>query len=197
MSTNPPDLPSLIVNRLFMQKFVSAHLPCCALGLVEVQNRQCAFIALRPHTAIPSHVRDKGFAFGQGLIGNRDFEVLQFIFNFYGFQTYNVLLNPNNPIVQSVLETMIESGDYFFFTLDDSSGNVTAFRSEIGNDILANLTENWRRIERSKTTDSQYLQAAVHFVKLPTPKGKLLQWVCSDNIDYLDLTHDRLVLYPA
>ena len=197
MSTNPPDLPSLIVNRLFMQEFVSAHLPCCALGLVEVQNRQCAFIALRPHKTIPSHITEQGFDFGHGLIGTREFEVVQFIFDFYDFQTYNVLLNPNNPIVQSVLQAMIERGDYFFFTLNDSSGNVRVFRSELGTEILANLTDHWQRIQQSKTTDSQYLQAAVHFVKNPNPKGKLLQWVCSDNIDYLDLTHDRLVLYPA
>ena len=197
MSINPPELPSLIVNRSFIEEFVSAHQPCCALGLVEVQNRQCAFIALRPPTAIPSHITEKGFAFGHGLIGNHDFEVVQFIFNFYGFQTYNVLINPNNPTIQAVLQAMIKSGDYFFFTLDDSSGNVTAFRSDIGKDILENLTQNWQRIQQSKTTDSQYLQAAVHFVKNPKPEGKLLQWVCGDNIGYLDLTHDRLELYPA
>ena len=180
-----------------MEEFVSAHQPCCALGLVEVQNRQCAFIALRPHKAIPSHIMEQGFDFGHGLIGTREFEVVQFIFDFYDFQTYNVLLNPNNSIVQSVLQAMIERGDYFFFTLNDSSGNVTAFRSELGTEILANLTDHWQRIQQSKTTDSQYLQAAVHFVKNPNPKGKLLQWVCSDNIDYLDLTYDRLELYPA
>ena len=149
MSTNPPDLPSLIVNRLFMQEFVSAHLPCCALGLVEVQNRQCAFIALRPHKAIPSHITEQGFDFGHGLIGTREFEVVQFIFDFYDFQTYNVLLNPNNPIVQSVLQAIIERGDYFFFTLNDSSGNVRVFRSELGTEILANLTDHWHeRLKR-------------------------------------------------
>jgi hypothetical protein len=197
MSRNPPNLPSLIVNRSFMQEFVAARQSCCALGLVEVQNRQRAFIALRPQTAIPSNITNQGFASGHGLIGNRDFEVVQFIFNFYGFQTYNVLLNPNNSTVQSVLETMMESGDYFFFTLDDASGNVTAFRSEIGTDILANLTDNWQRIQKSSTTDDQYLQAALHFVKHPDPQGKLLQWVCGDNINYLDLTHDRLEMKPA
>jgi hypothetical protein len=92
---------------------------------------------------------------------------------------------------------MMESGDYFFFTLDPSSGSVTAFRSEIEKATLINLTNNWQRIQQSTTTDSQYLQAVIHFVKNPNPKGKLLQWVCSDNIDYLDLTQDRLELKPA
>jgi hypothetical protein len=145
----------------------------------------------------PTYVTKKGFAFGHTLIGNSSFEVIQFVFDFYGFQTFNVLLNPNNPIVQSVLQTMIESGDYFFFTLDQSSGNVTAFRSEIGKDILTNLTDDWQRIQQSTTTDDQYLQAAIRFVKNPYPKGQLLQWVCSENIDYLDLTQDRLELNPA
>jgi hypothetical protein len=197
VSIHSPDLPTLIVNRSFMREFVAAQQPCCALGMIDVENRHCAFIAIRPHIAIPAYIREKGFAFGNGLIGTQDFEVVQFIFNFYGYQTYNVLLNPNNPIVQSVLQAMIESGDYFILTLVDSSGSVTAFRSDIGTEVLANLTQNWQRILQSQTTDSQYLQAAVHFVKNPKPEGQLLQWVCSDNISYLDLTHDRLELYPA
>jgi hypothetical protein len=197
MSTHSPDLPTLTVNRSFIEEFIAAQQPCCALGLVEVQNRQCAFVALHPETVIPSQVTDKGFAFGHALIGNSDFEVIHFGFDFYGFQAYNVLLNPNNPIVQKLLQTMIESGDYFFFTLDPSSGSVTAFRSEIEKDTLINLTNNWQRIRQSTTTDNQYLQAAIHFVENPNPKGKLLQWVYSDNIDHLDLTQDRLELKPA
>lgn len=197
MSINPPDLPTLTVNRSFIKEFIKSQQPCCALGFVEVQNRQCAFIALRPENPIPSHVTNQGFAFGHALIGNRNFEVIQFVFDFYGFQTFNVLLNPNNPIVQSVLQIMIEDGDYFFFTLDQSSGSVTAFRSEIGKDILTNLADNWERIQQSTTTDDQYLQAAIHFVNNPDPKGELLQWVCTENIDYLDLTQDRLEMKPA
>jgi hypothetical protein len=197
MSTDSLDLPTLTVNRSFIEEFIAAQHPCCALGLVEVHHRQCAFVALHPETAIPSQVTDKGFAFGHALIGNSDFEVIHFGFVFYDFQAYNVLLNPNNPIVQTVLQTMMESGDYFFFTLDESSGSVTTFRSEIGKDTLINLTNNWQRIQQSTTTDSQYLQGVIHFVKNPSPKGKLLQWVCSDNIDYLDLTQDRLELKPA
>jgi hypothetical protein len=196
MRTIPP-LPTLTVNRSFMEAFLAADRPCCALGMVEVQNRLCAFIALRPEVSIPSHVTDSGFNFGHTLYGDSTHESIHFAFEFYGFQTYNVLINPNNPIAQSVLQKMIESGDFFFFTLDEPSGSVTAFRSEVGKDTLKNLTDNWQRIQNSTTTDDQYLQSAIHFVKNPYPEGQLLQWVCGDNIDYLDLTKDRLEMKPA
>ena len=196
MRTVPP-LPTLTVNRSFMEALLAADRPCCALGMVEVQNRLCAFIALRPEVPIPSHIADKGFNFGHSLYGDSTHEVIHFAFEFYGFQTYNVLINPNHPIAQSVLQKMIESGDFFFFTLDEPSGNVTAFRSEVEKDTLKNLTDNWQRIQQSTTTDDQYLQSAIHFVKNPSPEGQLLQWVCSDNIDYLDLTQDRLEMKPA
>jgi hypothetical protein len=196
MSINYPELPTLTVNRSFISEFISAQPPCCALGLVEVQNQLYAFIALRPKQEIPSHVTDKGFAFGHTLIGNSNSEVIHFCFNFYDYQAYNVLLNPNNPIVQSVLKTMIESGNYFFFSLDNTSGNVTAFRSEVGKDNLKNLTDHWQRIQNSTTTDEQYLQSVIYFLKNPSPVGELLQWVCSNNIDYLDLTQDRLQMKP-
>jgi hypothetical protein len=68
MSINPPDLPSLTVNRSFIKEFITAQQPCCALGLVEVQNQQRAFVALRPETLMPSYVMNKGFAFGHILI---------------------------------------------------------------------------------------------------------------------------------
>jgi hypothetical protein len=34
------------------------------------------------------------------------------IFAFYGFGTYNVLVNLNNPLVQTVLTTIVHSTDY-------------------------------------------------------------------------------------
>jgi hypothetical protein len=64
--------------------------------------------------------------------------VIQFAFQFYGFETYNVLVNPNNHLVKRVLITMVESGDYFFFAISPNR-SVTAFRSEIGQEKLAGL----------------------------------------------------------
>ena len=115
MSEVYPLLPRLSVNRQFMNDFLSAAMPCFALGMVEERKRSCGFLVLRPNEVIPPEISDAGFLFGHGLIGNADFEVVHFAFHFYGFKTYNVLVNPNNPLVRTVLTSMVESGDYFFF----------------------------------------------------------------------------------
>ena len=197
MSIVPPILPTLTVNRSFLQSFIAAPASCCAISLVEVQNRHCGFLALRPQTPIPPEVLAGGFSFGHSLYGNSKFEVIHFGFEFYGFQTYNVLINPNNAIVQSVLQAMIESNDYFFFSLDEQSGSVTAFRSDLGDESLFNLKNDWQRIQQSTTTEHQYRQTISHFAKNPYPSGILLEWVCGDDINYLDLTQDRVDLNPA
>ena len=197
MSTAPPGLPTLTVNRSFIEAFIAADAPCCAMGLVEIHDRQCGFLALRTQTPIPPEVSADGFNFGHTFYGTSTFEVVHFAFEFYGFQTYNVLINPNNAIVQAVLQTMLENRDYFFFSLNEGGGDVTAFRSEIGEDLLGNLTADWPRIQRSSTTDRQYREAISHFAENPYPPGVLLDWVCGDDINYLDLTLDRLDLNPA
>ena len=107
-------LPSLGVNRQFMSDFLSAPTPCFALGLLEERKRPCGFLALRPDDVIPPEISAAGFQFGHSILGNANFEVVHFAFRFYGFKTYNVLVNPNNPLVRTVLTTMVESGDYFF-----------------------------------------------------------------------------------
>ena len=63
-----------------------------------------------PIHAEPTHL------FGHSVLGNADFEVVHFAFHFYGFKTYNALVNPSNPLVRTVLTTMVESGDYFCLT---------------------------------------------------------------------------------
>ncbi len=189
-------LPKLTVNGQFMNEFISAQAPCFALGLVEERKRQCGFLALRPNEVIPPEVSSAGFRFGHSLLGTADFEVVHFAFEFYGFETYNVLINPNNPAAQTVLTTMVESGDYFFFAIN-SNGTATAFRSEIGQADLTGLKTNLRRIRNSITTDTQYRKALAMFEKNPQPAGTLLNWVCRDNVEYLDLTKDRLELTPA
>jgi hypothetical protein len=52
-------------------------------------------------------------------------------------------------------------------------------------------------IRQSTTTESQYELARCAFEASPEPEGVLLNWVCRDNIDYLDLSEDRLDLTPA
>jgi len=189
-------LPTLTVNGAFMREFVSADAPCFALGLVEEGRRSCGLVALRPDKAIPPEVSDSGFRFGHGLLGNDNFEVVHFAFQFYGFETYNALVNPNNPLARAVLTAMVESGDYFFFALD-SNESTTAFRSEIGQGNLMMLKNNLARIRGSKTTEAQYEKAVASFRRNPDPTGTLLSWVCQDDAGYLNLTEDRLELTPA
>lgn len=196
MSEVYPLLPRLTVNRQFMSAFIAADTPCFALGMVEERKKQCGFLALRPDKVIPAEVSNVGFRFGHSLLGTSQFEVVHFAFEFYGFEIYNVLINPNNPLVQAVLTAMVESRDYFFFVLS-SNGSATAFRSEIGEENLAGLKTNLPRIQRSTTTDMQYRKAVAQFERNPDPAGTLLDWVCRDNIEYLDLTKDRLDLNPV
>ena len=196
MSLPQSQLTPLTLNRAFTQEFIDADPPCFAMGLVEERGQPCGLLALRPAEAIPSEVSDLGLNFGHALYGSATFEVLHFVFGFYGFQTYNVLVNPNNPLVQAVLTQMLEGGDYFFFALTPDN-HVTTFRVEIGDDILTELTANLARIRNSTTTEGQYQRAVASFSKHPHPEGILLNWVCRSNLEYLDLTTDRVVLNPA
>ena len=196
MSEVHPSLPPLGVNRRFMSDFVSAATPCFALGIVEERERPSGFMGLRPDEEIPPDISGAGFRFGHRLLGTAEHEVIQFSFHFYGFKTYNVLVTPNNPLVRVVLTMMVESGDYFFFALN-SDGGLTAFRSELGEANLAGLTTNLPRIRRSATTDVQYRRAVSSFRKNPDPPGVLLDWVCRDHLEHLNVTKDYLELTPA
>jgi hypothetical protein len=196
MNTIRPTLPTLTVNRPFMATFLAAETPCLALGLVEEGIGRCALIALRLEQALPRAVSAAGFRFGHALLGTGKWEVVHFAFEFYGFATYNVLINPSDPVARSVLRKMSDTGDYFFLALD-SDRRATAFRSAVGAGNLAGLKANLSRIQGSATTEVQYRQAVSQFEKHPDPPGTLLTWVCRDNTEYLDLVQDRLVLSPA
>jgi hypothetical protein len=177
-----PLLATLTVNRRFIGAVLDAYPPCFALGMVEEHGRASGFLALRPSKTIPAGVADQGFAFGHGLVGTDDFAVVHFAFHFCGFATYHVLVNPNDPVVQTVLRTMVETGDYFYFAVN--AGGVTAFRSAIGAEDLAGLKTNLPRILGSTTTEAQYRSALAtlragqpqHRAAL-SPVGCLSQWI--------------------
>src|SRR5262249_35676597 len=114
MRAAPPLRPAHVVKRLFMQEFLAAEPPCLALGLVEERQRLCGLLALRLDETIPPAIADRGFEFGHALLGNMTFAVLHLVLAFPGFQTYTVLINPNNLVVQAVLQTMLDAGDSFF-----------------------------------------------------------------------------------
>jgi hypothetical protein len=178
-----------------MRDFMAEESPCFALGLVEERKQLCGFLALRPAEVIPPEISGLGSNFGHALLGTTEFELIQFVFHFYGFETYNMLINPNNRLVKKVLMRMVESGDYFFFAISPNQ-SVTAFRSEIGQKNLAGLSTNLRQIQGSTTTDAQYQRALAQFRRRPDPPGQVLNWVCRDNLSYLDLTKNRLEMDP-
>ena len=193
-----PMLPSMTVNRSFIQALIAAEAPCCGLGLVEVDQKKSGFVAMRPGEVIPEASQSLGFNFGHSLYGGSQFEVVHFAFEFYGFKRYHTLVNPSNPLVQVVLKTMLENRDYFFFSIEENSGSVTTFRNEINAEVMASFHQDWSRIESSTTTKRQYHQAVSSFIKDDTyPPGSLMHWLELDNLSYLDLRIDRLDLTPA
>ncbi len=196
MNAVPPVRPALVVNRLFMQEFLAAEPPCFALGMVEERQQPCGMLALRLDQEMPVTVADSGFEFGHALFGTTAFVVLHLVFAFPGFQTYNVLINPHNPLVQAVLTTMLDDGDYFFFALS-AQGQVTAFRADIGVEGLAVLRANRARLQPATTTEEQYQQALASFAAHPDLAGILLQWVCRQTVACIDLTTNRMALTPT
>jgi len=106
-----------------------------------------------------------------------------------------VLVNPNNVVVRTVLSRMVTTGEYCFFAID-ANGTATAFQSSLEQANLVGLRTNFPVIDSATTTDAQYERAVVWFDRNPEPRGARLSWVCRDNRDYLDLSHDRLELTP-
>jgi hypothetical protein len=196
MSSVYPLLPKLTVHRQFIDDFLAARAPCFALGMIEERKQKLGLLALRPDNIIPQEVTALGINFGHSLLGKADYEVVHFAFEFYGFATFNVLINPNNLLAQAVLDSMIDREEYFFLAIGPNQG-VTAFRSEIGEETLAGIIDNLARIKRSTTSDVQYKHALSQFQKHPLPPGQLLSWVCRDNEGYLDITSDPLEMTPA
>ncbi len=191
-------LPTLTVNRVFIKALIAAKAPCCGLGLVEVEEQKRGFLVLRPGEVIPAERLDDDFKFGYSLYGSSRFKVVRFSFEFYGFDTYHVLVNPNNPLSQVVLKTMLESGDYFFCSIEERSDSFIAFRHRIDKAVMARFEADWPRIASSRTTEIPYLQALSTFSKDPAYlSGKLMHWVCLDNLSYLDLRIARLDLIPS
>jgi len=105
------------VNSQLIRDFIAATAPCFILGLLEERRRQCAFLALRPNESNPSDIATGGFNFGHSLLGAAQFEVIQFAFHFYGFGTYHVFVSPGDSLVQTVLTSRVERGDYLFFAI--------------------------------------------------------------------------------
>lgn len=189
-------LPKLVVNGMFMRDFITAGTPCCALGIIEDRKIQCGLVALRLNDVIPNEILDRGLGFGHQLLGIDDNDVVYLGFEFYGFKTYNVIINPNSPVSQAVLNMLIETGDYFILVINPDN-SVTAFRSEIGGDALIWLKTYISRIKESNTTAVEYEKALSSFERNPQHPGELMNWVCRYDTRYIDINSNRLELNPA
>lgn len=188
-------LPRLTVNELFIHDLMAANPPCFAFGYVEDQGSKSGFIALRPEAPIPAISTEQGFRFGHSVLGPSTSPVLHFAFEFYGHATYHGLVPAGNPIIQAVIATMLETEDYFFFAINPDQG-VTAFRSQLECADLAGLRANRELFSDAICTPEQYERAVKAFTKNPDPPGQVMEWVCRNNWDYLDLTRFPLELTP-
>jgi hypothetical protein len=188
-------LPRLTVNELFISDLMSARPPCFALGYVEDRGAKCGFIALRPEAPIPAVSTKQGFCFGHSVLGPRANPVLHFAFEFYGHATYHGLAPAGNPIIQAVINTMLETGDYFFFAINPDQ-TVTAFRSRLEEMDLSGLRTNQEEFGNATCAPEQYERAVKSFAKNPDPPGQVMEWVCRNNWDYLNITKYPLELTP-
>ena len=190
-----PLLPKLALNRRFVRDFLDAAEPCCALGVIEERKQASPLLALRPGVVLPDHCTEHGFELGHSVLGDSKYEIVHFAFEFGGFATYNVLLNPSDPLVRAVLWRMVDQGCYFVLAIGPDQ-QVTAFRANIGEAVLAGLHEHFPRIERSTTSSMQYDKTLAQFRRRPEPPGQMLGWVCRGDPSYLDLANDRMDLMP-
>jgi hypothetical protein len=186
--------PRMVVNSRFMGAFLAAPTPSFALGVVEERKIQTGFMAVRPDPPIPVEALRAGFRFGHALLGRQTVEAIDFMFDFYGQATYHALLNPASPVVRHVLNLMAAAKDYVFFSLDTSAGgSMVCFRSELH---VSGFAELLPLIMNATTTAEQYQWAVAAFSRRPDPPGLVLNWVCREELEYLDLTTDRLELKP-
>lgn len=190
-----PLVSGLVMNRAFVQTLLAAEDPSGALGMIEENRQAFGLIALSPHEIIPAAVSSRGFELGHCVLGGDSFEVVQLTFEFRGFATYHLLLNPNSPVVRSVLGHVLDSGNYFILVLG-ADGDVQVFGSDVGEDSLIWLQAFLPRLLASRTTTEQYRRAVAAFARNPQPPGQVLQWICGDDAKHLDLCGDRVELSP-
>jgi len=188
-------LPRLTLNQLFVRDLMAANSPCFALGYLEERGSKSGFIALRPEVPIPTTSTQQGFRFGHSVLGLEGNPVLHFAFEFYGHTIYHGLVSPGNPIIQAVLTTMLETEDYFFFAINPDQ-TVTTFRSKLESTDLAGLRTNREQFKNESCTPEQYERSVKAFSKKPDPPGQVMEWVCRNNWDYLDLKKYPLELTP-
>ena len=74
---------------------------------------------------------------------------------------------------------------------------MTSFRSRLETDDLVGLRTNLQHFQQVTCLPGQYDKMVSTFKRNPSPPGEVMEWVCRDNEDYLDLAHHRLELKPS
>lgn len=192
----PNPLPPLILNRLLVKDLMAADTPCFALGYVSDGESLTGFVGMRPGFPIPPAVTQSGFNLGHSIQGNGEEYVVHFAFEFYDHAVYNGLVNPDNVLIKSVLTKMLETKDYFFLAINPDN-TVTAFRSQWETANLAGLRTNLANYSDRYCTPVYYEKAYRAYAKNPKPAGHVMEWVCRNNPDYLNMEEPfQLVLNP-
>ena len=191
MSSNVTRLPvPLTFNELFLHSFVNEEPPCAALGLVEEAAQTRGFVAIQINESVPTRTAQSGFDFGYELLGNDRCQLIHFILKFEGFGTYDILLNPNNPLVRRVVDVMRETAQYFFFVFEE--GGVTAFQQTMGQEGLDWFNEYGNVVHTATTTPQEYERGLQRSTEDDSfLYGEPLDWVCRENTEFLDLRANR------
>jgi hypothetical protein len=192
MSNAPRLRPRLILNDQFMRALQTASAPCGDLGLLEKRGSSASFLAIRLREPLVPRLGTRALSFGHASIGEPGSEVLQFGVTFFESSTYHLLVNPGSPVVQAVMNRILETGYYFVFVINPDRWT-TVFRADLDPDDLMRLADHRWRWGSSKTSAAQYRWTVVRFARNPVPRGELLEWV-RGNADYLDFTQHRLEL---
>lgn len=192
---SPSPLANLTLNTSFVRELISEEGPCFALGHVEEEGEVKGCFALKPEKVLPQASTQQGFCFGQSVLAFKDIPVFHFAFEFYDDETFNGLVTTDNPVVQSVLETIIKTQDHFFLVFNSDS-SLIAFKHGSTSRTLIDIESNYEKFKDTECSTDDYEEAVQWFAKNPHPEGQIMKWVCRDNIDYLDLSTDRFDLNP-
>ena len=180
-------LPSLIFNGTFLESFVNETPSCAALGIVEIRGEKKGFLAINTEPLADSTTQN-GFDLGIQFLGKTDFLTLHLILNFNQDCIFDVLLNLNAEVSKSVLRLWEQTGDYFFFLINNGGG-LTAFSQDISSAWYDN--KYFDIIAKAKNSKSQYDKAVKDFKNKNMGHGMFLDYIYQNNIEYLDLEENR------
>ena len=118
------------------------------------------------------------------------------MFNFYDHAFYAALVNPANPNVRRVLETMVDRGDYIFFVLGEDN-RASAFRTELDSTNVAGISDNLPMMRMATTSSQEYEEGLKAYTQTLQDDCKLLNWACRDDPEYLNLKQNTVILPPV